>query len=226
MPAWCLNGNTAQASSRRQPTPIHATTSTRWHHEMNAGKSGLEPDIAGSFQTENRTCFLRRGNLVAKLLEYPTHLSDLFGIRRGQFAAADIEVVLEADAHVAAHHRSLGNERELMATGRQHGPDVIGAEQLVGSATHEVQVVPVGADTPKNTEDGLDKEGRLAQLLVDEIGKVIEMPDVVALVLEPRAVSLVEQFHDARNVTERIAEDEVVGRAQVRYFPIVLPCLE
>ena len=40
---------------------------------------------------------------------------------------------------------------------------------------------------PTDSEDGLHKEGRLDKSALEEVGERIEMPDVVALELEPRA---------------------------------------
>jgi hypothetical protein len=51
------------------------------------------------------------------------------------------------------------------------------------------------------------------------------MTDVVALVLEPAAVLRSEHGDDPRDVAKRVLEDEIVGRAEVGFFPVVLPGL-
>ena len=105
-----------------------------------------------------------------------------------------IQAVLEADAHVAAHHHRLGGERHLEAAGAQHRPLIVVAEQLVGGPLHEHQVFHVGADAAEDAEDELQEDRRLEPAFVDAMGEIVEMPDVVAFVLELGAVPLAHQL--------------------------------
>ena len=52
----------------------------------------------------------------------------------------------------------------------------------------KMEVAHLGADAAENAEDELDEEGRLDQLAVDEMGEIVEVADVVALVLEAHAL--------------------------------------
>ena len=58
---------------------------------------------------------VRCGDIESELLQNPANLADLLGIAAGEFAASDIERILEPDTHIAAHHRSLGDQWHLMA---------------------------------------------------------------------------------------------------------------
>ena len=67
---------------------------------------------------------------------------------------------------------------------------------------------------PRMPKIDLDEERRLEPAAVDEMREVVEVPDIVAFVLEAGAVLLAEHFQDALDVAERVAEDEVVGAAR------------
>ena len=62
---------------------------------------------------------------------------------------------------------------------------------------HEHQVARVGADAAEDAEDGLHEQRRLDQLLVEAVGQVVEVADVVALELEAGAVALPRSLDDA-----------------------------
>ena len=109
--------------------------------------------------------------------------------------------------------------------GREHRPAIVVAEQAVGGLLHEHEIAHVGADAAEDAEDRLDEERRLDQPAVDEMREIVEMADVVAFVLEARAVLLAEHLQDALDVAECVAEDEVVGAAQIGLLPVVLPGL-
>src|SRR5262249_36945827 len=109
----------------------------------------------GALEAENLARLLRAGDLIAELLHDSPHLGNLLGVALGELAAADIEAVLKADAHIAAHHHRLGGERNLEAAGAQHRPVIVVTEQLVGGALHEQEVVDVGADAAEDTENEL-----------------------------------------------------------------------
>ena len=70
---------------------------------------------------------------------------------------------------------------------------------------HEGDVFHIRADAAENAEDGLNEEGRLDQSAVNEMRKVIEVPDVVALVLETRPASFAEMLENVGDVAERVA---------------------
>src|SRR6266571_5007732 len=99
----------------------------------------------GTLQAQNLARLLRGGDLIAEFLDQAPHLGDLLGVALGELAAADIEAVLEPDADIAAHHHGLGGERNLETAGAQHRPLIVVAEQLVGGALHEHEIVDVGA---------------------------------------------------------------------------------
>ena len=116
-------------------------------------------------------------------------------------------------------------KRHLVPPGGQHRPRIIVAEQLVGGALHEHQIVDVGADAAEDAEDQLQEDRRLEPAFVDAMGEIVEVADVVAFVLELGAVALAEQLVDPLDVVERVAEDGVVGAAQIGLLPVVFPVL-
>src|SRR5205823_2332310 len=121
----------------------------------------------GAFEPERRTRFVRRGDLVAEILDDAADLGDLLGIAFGELARADIERVLKPDPHIAAEHRGRGAEIHLVPPAGQHGPQIIVAEQPVGGALHEEQIVEIGTDAAENAEDELQKHRRLEQAALD-----------------------------------------------------------
>src|SRR2546427_2953942 len=97
----------------------------------------LEIDIAAAFQLQHLARVVRRSDGEAELLENPPRLRDLGSIRFGELPAAEPQAVLEADAHVAAHHRRHRGDEHLVAAGAQDRPVVSVAEQAVGGARSE-----------------------------------------------------------------------------------------
>src|SRR5580658_6541565 len=166
-----------------------------------------ESDPIAALQFQDLAGLLRRRDLQAEFLQDAADFCDLLGVRLGQRAASDIQTVLQPDAHVAAHDAGHGGERHLVAPGGQHRPDIGVAEQLVRSLAHEQQVALVGADAAEDAEDGLHEQRRLDDLLIQAIGQVVQMADVVAFELEARAVRFAQPLDDAGDILEGVAED-------------------
>src|SRR5262245_32242138 len=93
--------------------------------------TALEPDIPSSFEFEHLPGIVWRRDHQPQLFEHAARLAHLLGVRAGELAAADPQTVLETDAHVAAHHRRLSRNLHLRATGAEHRPEVLVAEQAV-----------------------------------------------------------------------------------------------
>src|SRR5689334_22327255 len=77
------------------------------------------------------------------------------------------------------------------------------------------------ADAAENAEYALDEQGRLNDTAVEEVLGHVEMADVVALDLEPRAIRGT-RGQDVFDVLERVLEDAIVGTGEVRSFPVEL----
>src|SRR5262245_14669632 len=146
--------------------------------------SALKLHAVGALEAENFARLLGRGDLIAKLLAQAAHLANLLGIALGKLAAPDVEAVFQTDAHIAAHHHCLGGKWNLHAAGPQHGPLVIVAEQFVGGAFHEHEVVDVAADAAEYSKNELQEDRRLEQAAIDAVCEIVEVPGIVALVLE------------------------------------------
>ena len=109
-----------------------------------------------------------------------------------------------------------------MTAGREHAPVVVVAEELVRDPLHVHEVFLIGADAAEDAEDRLHEQRRLDQPAVEEMGEVVEVPDVVAFELEAGAVGLAELAQYVFDVLERIPEDEVPAVLQVPALPFVL----
>src|SRR5262249_28380295 len=175
----------------------------------------LEPHAFGAREAVNFARLLGRGDRIAKLLDQAAHLGSLLGIALGQLAAPDVEAVLQTDAHIAAHHHCLGGKWNLHAAGPQHGPLVIVAEQFVGGAFHEHEVVDVAADAAQNSKDELQEDRRLEQAAIDAVCEIVEVPGIVALVLEFGPVALAHELRNLLDVAEGIAEDVLIGGEKI-----------
>ena len=137
---------------------------------------------------------LGRGrDLVTEPLDDTADLGHLLGIALGEFAAADIERILEADPDVAAHHGGLG-AKFIWCRPRPAPTKIVLAEQPVGGALHEHQIVEVGADAAEDAEDQLHEYRRLEQAAVEAMGQVVEVADIIAFVLELDAVALAQRL--------------------------------
>src|ERR1700730_12350841 len=155
---------------------------------------GSELHAVRAFEAQNLARLLGRRDLIAELLDQTAHLANLLGIALRELAAADVEAILQAHAHVAAHHHGLGGERDLDAAGPQHRPVIIVPEQLVGGALHAQESVDVAADAAENAEYELEEDRRLEYAAINAVREIIKVPGVVAFVLELGALPLPHQL--------------------------------
>src|SRR5205814_9504551 len=100
----------------------------------------------------------------------------------------EVDAVLETDADVAAHDRAGRDQPGLVPSGAENRPDIAIAEEAVRGPLHVHEVLDVGADAAVDAEDRLDEQRRLDHPVREEVREVVEVPDVVALELEARAV--------------------------------------
>src|SRR5436190_19487792 len=77
------------------------------------------------------------------------------------------------------------------------------------------------ADAAENAEHGLDEERRLHQAAIGEMTQRVQVPDVVALDLEARAVRATG-VEDVLDVLERVLEDAIVRSREVGALPVEL----
>ena len=110
-----------------------------------------------------------------------------------------------------------------MPAAGQHRPQIVLAEQPVGGALHEEQIVQIGADAAENPEDQLHEHRRLEQAAIDQMGEIVEVAGVVAFVLEFDAVALAQRLVDFFDVAKRVGENVGVGIGQIALLPIVFP---
>lgn len=125
-----------------------------------------------------------------------------------------------------SHQGSLGDQGHLVAASTQHRPLVVPAKQLIGDAFHVHEVFWVGANTAEHAQDKLQKDRPLDQASVHEVLEVIEVPDVVALELEPGAMGVAQAFEHFFDVTKGVAENAATGALDVVSLPVVFEGLE
>jgi len=80
----------------------------------------------------------------------------------------------------------------------------------------------IGADAAQDAVDQLQEHRRLEQPAVDAMREIVEMAGIVTLVLEFHAVPFTEQFVDALDIAEGIAENIAVRREQIVLLPVML----
>src|SRR5215213_10991737 len=166
----------------------------------------LEPDMLRPFETEHGARLVRSGWLQRELAQDAHRLGDQIGVGLCQLAFAEIDVVLHTGANVAAHNRAHGDQVELVTARPEDAPPVVVPEQAVGGSLHVEQIFGIGADAAEYAKDGLHKERWLHEAAIEEVRKVIEVADVVALELEAGAVRA-HRLQQALDVGEGITED-------------------
>src|SRR6267142_1036295 len=182
-----------------------------------ASSANLKSHIPSPFELEHVARLGWRGDREAHLFENAARLRHLLGVRLGELAAPEPHAVLEADTHVAAHHRAHRGDEHLVAAGAKHRPVICVAKEAVGGALHVHHVLGMRADAAADAEHRLDEERRLEQPPVDEVRRHVEVADVVALDLEARVV-LRARLEDVGDVLERVLEDAVVRPGEVGLF--------
>ena len=95
---------------------------------------------------------------------------------------------------------------------------IVLAEEPVRGPPHMHHVLGMPADAAENAEHALHEERRLHETPVDEVGKRVEMPDVVALNLEPRAV-IGASRENRLDIGEGVLEDMIARPFEVGLLP-------
>ena len=169
------------------------------------------PTLSRPFSPRYLPRIVRRRDLEPQPLDDLPRRAHLRRVRLGELARSEPQAVLEPDAHVAAHRGRHRSDRQLVAAGAEHAPAVLVAEQAVGRALHVRDVVGMRADAAQDAEHALDEQRRLHDAAIEEVRRRVQVPDVVALDLEARAV-VRARGQDVLDVLERVPEDALVGR--------------
>ena len=151
----------------------------------------------------------RRGDLDRQLLQDAADLATCSALRLGEPALAEIEAVLEADPDVGAHQAPMVANPSGAA--RPPGPTTDSHRRtgLSAMSPHVHEVLGSAPMPPRMPKIVWTKSGGLTSLRSRKWASVVEMPDVVALELEPRAAAFAELLQDILDVLEGVAEDEV-----------------
>src|SRR4051812_34005773 len=100
----------------------------------------LKAHLIRTLQPQHRPYFAGGCHLQRQLFEYAADLRDLLAAVAGKLALAKVEAVLQSDTDIAALDSGCRDEGHLVAAGRQYGPDIVVAKQVVGGFSHEGQV--------------------------------------------------------------------------------------
>src|SRR3546814_16317770 len=104
--------------------------------------------------------------------------SDL-GIARGEHTLVEPEIVLEANADMAAKRGSLRRDLHLRCTGAKYRPAIIVAEQAIRCPLHVPHLLGMRPDTAEKPETYLDEPRTLQQAPDPEKGEVVKVVRVV-----------------------------------------------
>src|SRR5271166_2637874 len=148
----------------------------------------LELDSVSAFQLEDLPRLRRGRRLESEFFDQPAGLGDLFRVRFREAAGGEPERILETNPDIAAERQGLRSNCELVAAGAQNRPPVVTSEQAIRRAPHMHHVLGMRPNPAQEAEHALNKERRFDQTAVDKMGERVEMADIVALDLEPRAV--------------------------------------
>src|SRR3712207_4359149 len=149
-------------------------------------------------------------------------LLDELGVGLRPLVAANAEVVLEADAHVAAEHQAHRGEvvlRRVADAGGGEGEVV--AEEVYRRAAHVHELLYNGRVRSHHPEDELEVDRGVEQTLAQQILYVVEVADVVGLQLG-LGLRLADHLADPLHVRERVAEDVVAGAFEVVDLPLLV----
>ena len=113
----------------------------------------------------------------------------------------------------------------MLARGEHRPLKAVPAEQSVCGRFHEHQIFEIGADPAQYAEDHLDEERRLYRAAIDEMSEIIEVPDIITFMLEPRTC-FAHRLKNRCDVAEGVAEDEVVRAEDVILLPIMFPAAD
>ena len=172
-------------------------------------------------RSENAPRVVRRGDLEPQRLDDLTHRAHLRRVGFGELARPEPKAVFQADADVPAHRRRHRRDRKLIASGAEHAPAVLIAEEPIRGALHVGDVVGMRSDAAEDPEHALDEQRRLDHTALQEMRGRVQVADVVALDLEASPV-VGTRGEDVLDVLERVLEDAVLRSRKVRPLPIEL----
>ena len=186
----------------------------------------LKVDVVCSFQCQHFSGLGRGCHLQRKLVQDATDLADLGCIALSEDSLAQIKIVLKPDTNMASIDGTGRHERCLMPPRGQNGPVIVLPKQPVGNSSHVQEVFDVWPDSSQYSKDGLNKEGWFDEPPINEMGKVVEMSNVVALVFESRSAAFSQLIQDGFDVRKCVSENTVSGTIQVWDLPIMLPLIK
>jgi hypothetical protein len=167
--------------------------------------------------------FCGSGDLEGKLLQDATNFSHLFGITRRLDPGTEVEVVLEPYANVRSQNSSHRQKGHLVTPCAQHREMIIlSPKQPVSRGSHDKNILRVWTEPAKDSEDSLDKDRGLDYFAIDEVGKVIEMTDIIAFEFKT-GTRVPKIAKDVFNVREGILEDEILHALDLLLLPRVMP---
>ena len=98
---------------------------------------------------------------------------------------------------------------------------IFATEKLIRRHAHQRQLFAVRADATQDAENAPNQKRRFHQTLLDEIGKIIEITEIVAFEFESESRSKVaEALEDRGYILEGIFKDIALHPLEIRLLPI------
>src|SRR4051812_21983165 len=99
-----------------------------------------------------------------------------------------------------------------MASRAEHRPMIIrAAKKTVRGVAHEHDVFGIDAHAAEDSEDTLHVQRRFHKALIEQIGKIVKVAEIVAFKLKARAAAFPEILEDAFDVDKRVRENRSFG---------------
>ena len=169
-----------------------------------------EMDILRAFQLQDLPDFRGCGDFKGEFFKNAADLPDLFGVTLRLDAGAEIEIVFQPHAHIRAQDGAHGQKGHLVASCAQASKADTESRPNKRSAVDRMtkRFSGSGPMPAEDSENCLNKERRLDDAAIDEVGEIVKVADVVALQLESSA-ALSKIAKNVFNVREGILEDAV-----------------
>src|SRR3546814_1726035 len=150
-------------SSRRRHTRCALVTGVQtcalpiWLRGHRRGCASSEADLVAALERENLPCIVGRRHFQSQPFDDLAHTRHLRGIARGEHTLVEPEIVLEANADMAAKRGSLRRDLHLRCTGAKYRPAIIVAEQAILCPLHVQHFLGMRPDTAEKPATCLDE---------------------------------------------------------------------
>src|SRR6476620_4661143 len=176
--------------------------------------------LVAALERQDLTRFIGRRYFKPEALENLADLGHLLGVGFSQFPRADPERILHADPYIATDGGRDRCDTHLILAGAEYRPMIVVAEKAIGRALHNHDIFRMRSDAAQNSEHRLNEQRRFHQAAVEKMAQRVQMPNVIALDLEPGAVSGAGG-QNVLDVREGVLEHAAARPLEIRFLPVV-----